>query len=163
MPYANSTAGSISSATAKIFVDTPKCDCSAATTSSCHAGSPWPPHSTGHDRPANPASLSFRCHARVTSRACSSSARYSSSVDALTMWIVEKSSGEPLAGAFASNHACTSRVNSSARLRHAMPSSFSTRAALCRRNLGHTSGLNPTAGNSPKMRSSDRPIGKYPP
>ena len=40
--------------------------------------------------------------------------------------------------------------------------SFSTLAALSRRNFGHTSSLNPTFGISVMIRSSDRPIGKYP-
>ena len=38
----------------------------------------------------------------------------------------------------------------------------STRRALARRNFGQTSSLNPTAGISVMMRSSERPIGKYP-
>ena len=39
-------------------------------------------------------------------------------------------------------------------------SSPRTRRALVRRNLGHTSSLNPTSGSSVMIRSMDRPIGK---
>jgi hypothetical protein len=113
VPCANSTAGSISSAIANIFVETPYRACSTATTSSCQAGAPWPPHSTGHDRPASPASKSRRCQERVISSACRSPSRYSSSVDALTMWTLEKSSRLPFAGALASNQSRTRAPNSS--------------------------------------------------
>ena len=46
--------------------------------------------------------------------------------------------------------------------RHGHPSRPKTRTAFSRRNLGHTSSLNPTCGSSEKIRSSERPIGKYP-
>ena len=45
---------------------------------------------------------------------------------------------------------------------HAQSSSLSTRFAFSRRNFGQTSSLKPTFGMSVKIRSSDRPIGKYP-
>ena len=43
---------------------------------------------------------------------------------------------------------------------HQLSSIPRTRAALWRRNFGHTSSLNPTLGSSEKIRSSERPIGK---
>ena len=69
-----------------------------------------PPYSVGHDRPASPASYRCRCQARVVSRAASSRASYSSIVEALTTWTLEKSSGLPLAGACSSNHVADQRT-----------------------------------------------------
>jgi len=53
-------------------------------------------------------------------------------------------------------------VPEQARMSRSYESSFKTLIAFSRKNFGQTLSLNGTSGISEKIRSSDKPIGKYP-